>query len=44
MLAEARTEIAKLVVQTTERVLSKQLSEADRSRYNDSAAKELSNV
>jgi len=44
MLAEARTEIAKLVVQTTERVLSKQLSEADRSRYNEAAAKELTNA
>lgn len=44
MLAEARTEIAKLVVQTTERVLSKQLSEADRSRYNEAAAKELTSA
>lgn len=44
MLAEARTEIARLVVQTTERVLSKQLSEADRGRYNESAVKELTNA
>jgi F-type H+-transporting ATPase subunit b len=44
MLAEARTEIARLVVETTQRVLSRELSEADRSRYNESAAKELSNV
>jgi F-type H+-transporting ATPase subunit b len=44
MLAEARTEIARLVVETTQRVLSKELSEAERSRYNESAAKELSNV
>jgi F-type H+-transporting ATPase subunit b len=44
MLAEARTEIARLVVETTERVLSKELSEADRSRYNDSAARELTNI
>ncbi len=44
MLAEARTEIARLVVETTQRVLSKELSEADRNRYNESAARELSNV
>jgi F-type H+-transporting ATPase subunit b len=44
MLAEARTEIARLVVETTQRVLSKELSEADRSRYNESAARELTNV
>jgi F-type H+-transporting ATPase subunit b len=44
MLAEARTEIARLVVVTTQRVLAKELSEADRTRYNESAAKELSNV
>lgn len=41
MLAEARTEIARLVVVTTQRVLAKELSEADRSRYNDSATREL---
>ena len=44
MLAEARTEIARLVVETTQRVLSKELSEAERSRYNESAARELTNV
>jgi F-type H+-transporting ATPase subunit b len=44
MLAEARTEIARLVVSITQRVLSKELSEADRSRYNEAAAKELTNV
>jgi F-type H+-transporting ATPase subunit b len=44
MLADARTEIARLVVAITERVLSKELSEADRSRYNESAARELTNV
>jgi F-type H+-transporting ATPase subunit b len=42
MLAEARTEIARLVVATAQRVLSKELSDADRSRYNESAARELS--
>lgn len=44
MLAEARTEIAHLVVEITQRVLSKELSEADRSRYNESAARELTQV
>jgi F-type H+-transporting ATPase subunit b len=44
MLAEARTEIARLVVTITQRVLSKELSEADRSRYNEAAARELTNV
>jgi F-type H+-transporting ATPase subunit b len=41
MLADARTEITRLVVATTQRVLAKELSEADRARYNDSAAREL---
>jgi F-type H+-transporting ATPase subunit b len=44
MLAEARTEIARLVVATTEKVLAKELSDADRGRYNESAARELNNV
>jgi len=44
MLAEARTEIARLVVTTTQRVLSRELSDADRSKYNDAAARELSQV
>jgi F-type H+-transporting ATPase subunit b len=44
MLAEARTEIARLVVVTTQRVLAKELSDADRSRYNDAATKELTNA
>jgi F-type H+-transporting ATPase subunit b len=41
MLNEARGEIARLVVTTTERVLAKKLSDADRAAYNDTAAKEL---
>jgi F-type H+-transporting ATPase subunit b len=41
MLAEARTEIARLVVSITQRVLSKELTEAERGRYNESASKEL---
>ena len=44
MLADARTEIARLVVTTTERVLAKKLSEADRASYNETAAKELTSV
>jgi F-type H+-transporting ATPase subunit b len=44
MLAEARTEIARLVIATTQRVLDKELSEADRARYNAAAARELSNI
>lgn len=41
MLADARTEIARLVVATTERVLSKKLTDADRASYNDAATREL---
>ena len=43
-LAEAREEIARLVVATTERVLAKKLSDADRAAYNETAAKELTVV
>lgn len=42
MLEQARTEIARLVVTTTERVLAKKLTDADRAAYNEAAAKELS--
>ena len=42
MLNEARGEIARLVVKTTEQVLAKKLSDADRAAYNDAASKELS--
>lgn len=44
MLADARNEIARLVVTTTERVLAKKLNDADRSSYNEAAARELTNV
>jgi F-type H+-transporting ATPase subunit b len=44
MLADARTEIARLVVTTTERVLAKKLTDADRAAYNDAAARELTSV
>jgi F-type H+-transporting ATPase subunit b len=41
MLDAARGEIARLVVKTTEQVLAKKLSDADRAAYNDAATKEL---
>lgn len=41
MLAEARTEIARLVIETTQQVLGQQLTDADRARYNEAAAREL---
>jgi F-type H+-transporting ATPase subunit b len=41
MLDQARGEIARLVVITTERVLAKKLSEADRTAYNEAAVQEL---
>jgi len=44
MLNEARGEIARLVVTTTERVLAKKLTDADRAAYNDTAAKELASL
>lgn len=44
MLADAQKEIARLVVATTERVLAKQLTEADRAAYNQAAARELTSV
>jgi F-type H+-transporting ATPase subunit b len=44
MLAAARTEIARLVVTTTERVLAKKLTDADRAAYNDAATRELTSV
>lgn len=44
MLADAQKEIARLVVATTERVLAKQLTDADRAAYNQAAARELTSV
>jgi len=44
MLDQARTEIARLVVTTTERVLAKKLTDADRASYNDAASKELASL
>jgi F-type H+-transporting ATPase subunit b len=44
MLADTRSEIARLVVATTEKVLAKRLTEADRSAYNEAAARELTSA
>lgn len=44
MLAEVREEIARLVVLTSSRVLSRELTPEERSRYSESAGKELANV
>ena len=44
MLDQARGEIARLVVTTTERVLTKKLSDADRASYNEAASKELASI
>lgn len=40
-LADVRREVARLVVETTGRVLRQELSEQERSRFNDAAAREL---
>ena len=44
MLEQARGEIARLVVKTTEQVLAKKLTDSDRASYNDAAAKELASL
>lgn len=44
MLADARVEIARLVIATTERVLAKKLTDADRASYNETATRELTSV
>lgn len=44
MMADARSEIARLVVATTERVLAKRLSDTDRATYNETAARELTSA
>jgi F-type H+-transporting ATPase subunit b len=44
VMAEARGEITRLVVATTEKVLRSQLTDADRARYNTAAAQELAKV
>ena len=44
MLNEVRSEVLRLVVDTTSKVLSKDLSEGERSRFSKSASKELTTV
>jgi F-type H+-transporting ATPase subunit b len=44
MLAEVRQEIARLVVLTSSRVLSRELTSEERARYSESASRELANV
>jgi F-type H+-transporting ATPase subunit b len=44
MLNEARGEIARLVIKTTEQVLAKKLTDADRAAYNEAATKELASL
>lgn len=44
MLDQARGEITRLVVATTQKVLAKELSDFERARFNEAAAKELSNA
>lgn len=44
MLADARVEIARLVIATTERVMAKKLTDADRASYNETATRELTSV
>jgi F-type H+-transporting ATPase subunit b len=41
MLEETRGEIARLVIATTQRVLSKELSDFERARFNEAASREL---
>lgn len=44
MLIEVRQEVTRLVVETTSKVLSKELSADDKSRYSKTAAEELTSV
>jgi F-type H+-transporting ATPase subunit b len=44
MLEQARLEVARLVVTTTERVLAKELSDTERARYNEAATREITVV
>jgi len=41
MLEEARIEVARLVVITTQQVLARELSDAERARYNEAATREI---
>jgi F-type H+-transporting ATPase subunit b len=44
MMEEARTEVVRLVVTTTQQVLAKELSAAERARYNEAATRELTGI
>ncbi len=44
MMQDARSEITRLVVATTQKVLAKELSDFERARFNEAASKELTNV
>jgi F-type H+-transporting ATPase subunit b len=44
MMSDARSEITRLVITTTERVLAKNLSEADRAAYSEAATRELAEI
>jgi F-type H+-transporting ATPase subunit b len=44
VMQEARTELTRLVVATTEKVLRQQMTDADRDRYTKAAARELAGV
>jgi F-type H+-transporting ATPase subunit b len=44
MMEDARTEVARLVVSTTQKVLARELSDAERSRYNTAATRELTEI
>ncbi len=41
MLEQTRVEVARLVVATTRQVLARELSDAEKARYNEAAAREL---
>jgi F-type H+-transporting ATPase subunit b len=41
MLEQARHEVARLVVQTTQQVLAKELTEEERARYNETASRQI---
>ncbi len=44
MLSDVRQEVARLVVATSSKVLSRDLSDDEKSKFSESAAKELANV
>ncbi|MBL6913075.1 MAG: hypothetical protein ISR40_05375 [Puniceicoccaceae bacterium] len=44
MLSDVRQEVARLVVATSSKVLSRDLSDVEKSSFSESAAKELANA